>query len=458
KIKMTKMMQHFAAPWGQVKEGEIWAITGESDSGHCELLAAMQTNTSLLVSFRHHFRNLSNTADFYYQQRFNSGDSDDAPTVNKYLTPTGEVNGFWPKEKIIKRLRLEPLLDEPVIKLSNGETKRLLIASALLNNPSLLLLDHPLSGLDVSTRADLDGLIEEISTSGIMVVLATGPWEIPGSISNIAIMQKGKITHLIKKKEFIPENFGMQHSIKINRKLLGELLSIHESKSFHVIVEMNNVTIKYQDKIILENVNWKIKQGERWALSGHNGAGKSTLLSLINGDNPQAYANNITLFDRRRGSGESIWDIKKNTGFVSPELYQYFPMDSTCIQVIESGFYDTIGLFRQSDTDMVRTSLMWMKLMNIDSGAFTLFNRVSPPVQRLCILARALVKNPPLLILDEPTQGLDHTQQQFFTELINAICDNSNVTLIYVSHFREHIPAAVTHLLQLESGKVILNN
>jgi molybdate transport system ATP-binding protein len=198
-----------------------------------------------------------------------------------------------------------------------------------------------------------------------------------------------------------------------------------------------------------------VHQGERWALSGPNGAGKSTLLSLVNGDNPQAYANNIILFDRKRGSGESIWDIKKEIGFVSPELFQYFPTDSSCLHVIESGFYDTVGLFRQTDRVKENICLQWMNLMHIPQYANKLFSMIPASAQRLCLLARALVKNPALLILDEPSQGLDTSQQQFFTRLIDEICTHSNVTVVYVSHYEHHIPDAVTKHLRLVSGKVV---
>lgn len=202
-------------------------------------------------------------------------------------------------------------------------------------------------------------------------------------------------------------------------------------------------------------MNWEVKQGERWALLGHNGAGKSTLLSLVNGDNPQAYANKITLFDRKRGTGESIWDIKKKIGFVSPEFFQYFPMESSCIEVIESGFYDTLGLFRRSDTINRNVAVRWTKLLGIDSLCNKLFKDVSASNQRLCLLARALVKNPPLLIFDEPCQGLDNSQQEQFKYLVDEICKQSNVTLVYVSHYQHEIPNSITHTIALAAGKVV---
>jgi molybdate transport system ATP-binding protein len=221
------------------------------------------------------------------------------------------------------------------------------------------------------------------------------------------------------------------------------------------VVKMNNVHIQYSDKVILDGINWQIKPGERWALLGPNGAGKSTLLSLINGDNPQAYANDIVLFDRKRGSGESIWDIKSKIGFVSPELHQYFPTDNSCLQVIESGYYDTIGLFRQSSPAKAATALRWMKALEIDKYARVLLKNIPASAQRLCLLGRALIKNPDLLIFDEPCQGLDDHQQHHFKTLVDAICSLSKVTLIYVTHYQQEIPESVTKILRLERGKSI---
>jgi len=179
------------------------------------------------------------------------------------------------------------------------------------------------------------------------------------------------------------------------------------------------------------------------------------LLSLINGDNPQAYANDIILFDKKRGTGESIWDIKSKIGFVSPELHQYFPTDNSCLQVIESGYYDTLGLFRQSNKTKAETALRWMQALEIDKYARVLLKNIPASAQRLCLLARALIKTPDLLIFDEPCQGLDAHQQHHFKTLVDTICSLSNVTLIYVTHYQHEIPDSVTKVLRLEKGIVV---
>ena len=471
-----------------LEKGQNWALLGKSGSGKSTFLDFIMGKASMArgeasypyfdrhinqqhqddpffnryklmaqVSARHEFRNLSNTGDFYYQQRFNSCDSEDADTVANYLSAIKVVQstGDWSFQRVTERLKLLPLLDKQLIKLSNGETKRLLIAAALIRNPLLLLLDNPLNGLDVATRQDFNELIREISDSGISIIMATTPAEIPEAITHVAVLENGKIISNGPSDQFHPENLYLSTTEKINRDGLTELLSYSPWPLYQTIIGMEDVSIKYGDKLILDQVNWQMKQGEHWMLIGHNGAGKSTLLSLINGDNPQAFANKITLFDQRKGTGESIWEIKRKIGFVSPELFQYFPTGNSCLQVIESGFDDTLGLFRISSKLKAETSLRWMKLLQIADYAGMMFRNVPISVQRICMLARAMVKNPVLLILDEPCLGLDFSQQEQFKNLIDEICSISNLSLIYVSHYQHEMPNCITHSLKLEKGRVV---
>lgn len=462
----------------EIYRAQCWAIVGRAGSGKTSLLNAIAGNIQLhkgeinryftpaentvnfhqmiaYVASRHHFRNLSNTADFYYQQRYNSSDSEDALTVNDYLKSinTPHPSAYWDFDKVVTLLRLTTLADKQLIKLSNGETKRLMIAAALLKNPLLLLLDNPLTGLDVETRAQFNEIISKIASAGITIVIATSPHEIPDAVTHVAILQNQQVS-ITTKDQFKTDYSDLEEQPALQFDLSG-LLDRYPVPDYRHIVAMQNVNVKYGDKTILNNVDWHINQGEHWALMGPNGAGKSTLLSLINGDNPQAYANDITLFDKKRGTGESIWDIKKKTGFISPELYQYFPADSSCLHTIESGYYDTIGLFRPSDQAKAEKALKWMQVLGIDQYARQLLKNIPASAQRLCLLARAMVKCPTLLILDEPCQGMDDRQIAHFKALVDTICQQTNITLIYVTHYQEHIPDSVTRVLKLANGYVV---
>jgi molybdate transport system ATP-binding protein len=218
---------------------------------------------------------------------------------------------------------------------------------------------------------------------------------------------------------------------------------------------MKSVQVRYGDKQILRDINWEVKKGERWLLTGPNGAGKSTLLSLITADNPQAYSNEIYLFDKKRGTGESIWDIKKKIGYLSPELHVFFDHSSTAFEAIASGLFDTIGLFRQLSEEQTNLVQNWMSLAGVEDIRDKRLYQLSAGEQRIVLLVRALVKNPPLLILDEPCQGLDENKQAELLELINAVCVYGNKTLIFVTHYFDARPACVTKFMNLSDGMTV---
>jgi len=471
--------------------GQHWAITGKSGSGKTALLQTILGKNNLvhgsldyhfpeisasdtdgqprhprdriaLVAQQPRFRNKQNLSDFYYQQRFNAGYSEEAITVREYLdqavAKTAKPHEVrFPMDWVITNLRLAHLLDKSLIKLSNGETRRLLFAEALLRQPLLLLLDNPFTGLDKSTRPFFHDLLARIAERGTQLILVTSPSEIPACVTHVLELASGQIKHTWTADEYTASNTSTGSDRwqpdpgkleKINQ------LSGPPEGNFETAVRLEEVHVQYGETTILDQINWKVTQGEKWALLGPNGAGKSTLLSLLSGDNPQAYANRIYLFDRRRGSGESIWDIKHKIGFLSPEMHQYFPSHSPCGDVVLSGFTDTLTVVRKRITPVQRElALTWMDLLDIADLQDTPFKFVSAGRQRLVLLIRALVKNPPLLILDEPCQGLDTEQKAHFKRVIETVCAAKEKTLIFVTHYAEEIPGCVDQVLRLSQGR-----
>jgi molybdate transport system ATP-binding protein len=216
------------------------------------------------------------------------------------------------------------------------------------------------------------------------------------------------------------------------------------------IVDLRNVSIRYGERTILNNLNWKVMNGERWALSGENGAGKSTLLSLVCADNPQSYACDITLFGRKRGTGESIWEIKKHIGYVSPEMHRAYMKNLPAIDIVASGLHDSVGLYRRTLPEQKAVCEWWMDIFGIAHLRDRDFLTLSSGEQRLCLLARAFVKDPQLLILDEPLHGLDARNGQLVKEIIDTFCRRPGKTLIMVSHYEEELPSCITHRLHLK--------
>jgi len=212
---------------------------------------------------------------------------------------------------------------------------------------------------------------------------------------------------------------------------------------------MSHVSIRYGERTILKDLDWTVRNGERWALSGQNGAGKSTLLSLVCADNPQSYACDIALFGWQRGSGETIWDIKRHIGYVSPEMHRAYKHDIQAIRIVASGLKDSVGLYVKPDDKEYGVCRFWMRVFGIESLAGRTFMSLSSGEQRLVLLARAFVKDPELLILDEPFHGLDDTRRQMVADIIEAFCRRRNKTMIMVSHYLEELPPCIDHRIEL---------
>ena len=451
----------------EIIKGKQYAIVGPSGSGKTTLLhcltgqsffkGTIETKPGIsiaLVEQQHHFKNLSNTFSFYYQQRFNSMDAEDALTVQDYFQSLGfELE----PSSLFKLLGSKNLLHKRLIQLSNGENKRVQLAIALLQKPDVLLLDNPFLGLDIEARNTLNGILESLAKKEISIIMVTSTQLIPEIVTDVLAHNTNNQFHLHSSETYLQSQEFELPQIKIDKLLLEQLIA-DEDADFELAVKMKNVHVQYGENIILDKINWTVAKGERWCLSGPNGAGKSTLLSLINADNPQAYANEIYLFDKRRGRGESIWDIKKRIGYVSPELHLFFDSSITTFDAIASGLFDTIGLFRAVNEEQAKTINSWIKLLKIDQLGNQLLHNLPLGKQRLVLLARALVKNPPLLILDEPAQGLDEEQSALFKNIIEQICEHSNKTLIYVTHLKTEIPSCVRKFIQLEKGRIVNEN
>ncbi|HLX92359.1 MAG TPA: ATP-binding cassette domain-containing protein [Puia sp.] len=453
-----------------VNRGEIWSITGSSGSGKTLIARAIagkqayhgqmhfyfppkrnNRSTIHLVEQQHHFKSLNNVSNLYYQQRFNSQDADQTRTVREELKQvSGEVLDSG--HPTLALLNAAELLDEPLIQLSNGENKRIQLVSALLADPELIVMDNPFVGLDADGRKILHSLIEKISNTGVQVILITTNDEIAEYITHILWLENGQIAYVGPRTGF-SHPYDYKKAVKAINPGKFDQLPQTIWPDFDIAVRMINVHVSYGEKKILDEINWEVQKGEHWSLSGPNGAGKSTLLSLISADHPQAYANEIYLFDRRRGSGESIWDIKKNIGFVSPELHLYFDAGFSCFDVVASGLFDTIGLFRKLSSAEQSRVLYWIDLFNLEQIQTKPFFRLAVSEQKEALLARALIKNPPMLILDEPCQGLDEWQSQYFCQLVDLYCRRFQTTLIYVSHYAHQVPKCVDHFLSLRHGK-----
>lgn len=403
-----------------------------------------------LISRQHYFTNNAHLSSFYYQQRFNSFDAEDSPTVEEELGALDVDKAAV--DVLLKKIGLDHVKQSRLITLSNGEHKRLQIVKAMLKKADAFLLDSPFTGLDVRARQLLNELLVELTSAGKSILIVTGNSTLPDAVTHVAHLQDKKLSALSPIEAYHPPQ---KNRIAIDKDALQKMNAYYPEEVFEHAVKLVNTTITYGNTKLLDTINWEVKKGERWNLRGHNGSGKSTILSLINGDNPQAFSQEIYLFDKRKGTGESIWDIKQKTGFVSPELHHYMEAGSSVMDLIASGLFDTIGLFRTLSETQRMIVEQWMHILGVTRFKNRMFQTLSDGEQRKVLLARALVKNPPLLLLDEPCQGLDEDATAEFLEVINAICEDPRKTVIYVSHYDAEIPSCVNKRLTLENGCII---
>lgn len=394
------------------------------------------------------------TQNSYYQQRWNKGDEQDVPLV-KDLIKGADLLWF---DMLVEWFGISDLIQKKVNMLSSGELRKFLIVRSLMAKPRVLILDNPFIGLDAPSRVILNDLLIRLSElDGLQIVLVlSNPQDIPEVVTHIlpvrdkTLLPARSRADFLKDESFIDFLFSMDDEFEDLSLLSGRSMSA--PMLFGNAAVLKNVYIKYDDRTILKDLDWTIRAGDKWALLGANGSGKSTLLSLICGDNPQAYANDITLFDRKRGTGESIWDIKKRIGYISPEMHLYYLKNIRCLDVVGSGFFDTIGLYRKCDAGQEKIAIEWMRLLKIGHLQDVSFLNISSGEQRLILLARVFVKNPDLLILDEPLHGLDTANKGRVKRMIEEFC-KENKSLIYVTHYEDEIPSVVDKRMILVKNK-----
>lgn len=377
-----------------------------------------------------------------------------------------DLVGFTPRElflavtddlkeidRLCQLLNFSYALDRSIHLLSSGEGRKALIIEALLKKPEILVFDAPFDGLDVATRADLQNILMEVYASGVSIALIVNRFdEISPLCQNVGLIMSLELVKFGPKDEILADSTVHQltHYERLPKICTLPRVPqdcVDELDRSKPIVEMHDVTVQYDDHIVLNKLNWTVGPYEHWQIVGPNGCGKSTLLSLITGDNPQGYCNDLHLFGIKRGSGETIWDIKKHIGYVSPSFHLDYRISSPILNVILSGYFDSIGLYEQPGDEKISLALKWLKLLGLDGSANASFKSLSFGQQRLVLIVRALVKQPPLLILDEPLQGLDSMSRELVRRFVEFLMKNGETQVLFVSHHAEDAPRGINNRL-----------
>jgi molybdate transport system ATP-binding protein len=442
-----------------LRAGESWAFVGTNGSGKSALARALAGELNLLKGeYQSDFTRLTRLSFEQLQklvsdewQRNNTdllspGEEDTGRTTAEIIQD--EVKDPARCQRLAEQFGITALLNRRFKYLSTGETRKTLLCQALMSEPELLILDEPFDGLDVQSRAQLASLLASLNQQGYTLVLVLNRFdEIPDFIQHAGVLADCNLTETGEKTALLKQALIAQlaHSEQLDGITLPEpdapsarhALDPHQPR-----IVLRDGVVSYDDRPILNHLSWTVNPGEHWQIVGPNGAGKSTLLSLITGDHPQGYSNDLTLFGRRRGSGETIWDIKKHIGYVSSSLHLDYRVSTTVRNVILSGYFDSIGIYQAVSDKQHKLAQQWLDILGMDNRVADAPFHSSWGQQRLALIVRALVKHPTLLILDEPLQGLDPLNRQLIRRFVDVLISEGETQLLFVSHHAEDAPPA----------------
>jgi len=326
-----------------------------------------------------------------------------------------------------------------------------------LTAPRVLIMDNPFIGLDAPTRELLFSLLDRLTKmSSVQIILVLSMLDdIPSFITHVIPVDKMMVYSKMEREAYLEAFRSRDVAVSFDelQQRIVDLPYGGNNYDSDEVVKLNKVSIRYDDRTILKELDWTVRRGEKWALSGENGAGKSTLLSLVCADNPQSYACDISLFGRKRGTGESIWEIKKHIGYVSPEMHRAYLKNLPAIEIVASGLHDSIGLYKRPQPEQMAICEWWMDIFGIAELKDKPFLQLSSGEQRLALLARAFVKDPELLILDEPLHGLDTYNRRRVKKIIEAFCHRKDKTMIMVTHYESELPGTITDRIFLKRNR-----
>ncbi len=445
-----------------IKPDQIWMITGTNGSGKSALAASLAgvgdhlSGTVQGIPARVSLVSYEAQRELI-EEELKKDDADILDVISEG-TPVQEIIDQVCVDKpladqLIEQFGISKLLDRSFRKLSTGETRKVLLIRALTSNPELLVLDEPFDGLDADTHRMLGAHLASIANDTPMVLVLNRFDECPDFVTHIAYLDQGQLAHKVSRsdQDAYNELFQLLHLKTTDLSVppadpISELPPLDPAQP---LVRIKDATIQYGDTVIFKDLSWTIETNQHWQLTGPNGSGKTGLLSLITGDHPQCYVNDIFVFGFQRGQGESIWQIKQYIGYVSTALQWEYRVSTSLRHVVISGFFDSIGLYSKYTERQREIADQWLAVLGMGDRADQPFNQLSYGDQRLLLIARAMVKHPPLLILDEPCLGLDDMNRQRVLALIEIICAGSETSVLYVNHHPEDKISGIENYLSL---------
>ena len=478
----------------QIKATENWLVIGPNGGGKADFLNALSGNLKIVKNQDDSILeipqpndlelvSLEKAARIIQEERENDeseyleGGVDIGRTGKVFIAQSlknpDEINQIENLPEV-KLCGIQHILERGLKYMSTGEIRRTLLAKALISKKKLLILSDPFAGIDVESRKILLDFFTQMTNphaenhQGTQIILCMERWnEIPQTITHVIEFSNKEVSFcgerkdyeiILQKRKAESENQIEKQKQDFEKELnqtLQETFVLQNEKSDsedeEILVEMKNVNVGWDGRLVLENLNWTLKKHEHWLIRGPNGCGKTTFLELITGDNKQVYSNDIWIFGIKRGSGESIWDIKKRLGIVSYRLHvEYRMIGGISLQnVIISGFRDSIGLYGEATDVEKDAAKKWLKLGGFINRENELFSNLSYGEQRAILILRAAVKCPEILILDEPCHGLDEENRRMILHLLDLIAENKTSTLLHVTHDMNEVLKCEKHILEM---------
>lgn len=438
----------------QISPDQCWAVIGRNGSGK-QLLANLISGETELVQgeLSHDFNNIVvlsfEQQQYLYEQELKRDDSDfmDRLDTGSTVRELLGISGDTPEQLVF--LGLEKIMERGYRLLSSGESRKALLAQAILSQPDFLILDEPYDSLDLQSREQLQQFFAYLIThhQTQLLFLINNIDEISPWHSHLALMEKGELIAQGRQKEILADS-AIRSLLAFNPEELPEWPEDLPRQTLgDPLLTLTQGKVHYGDLTIFSGINLTVNQGDHTLLTGANGSGKSTLLNLVTGDHPQCYGNDLKVLGFQRGSGESIWEVKKKIGIVTPGLHRDHRVAGTALHITLSGFFDTIGLYDEPSALQITHARQWLALVGMHENSSKPYKHLSYGEQRLVLIARALVKQPALLILDEPTQGLDEVNRHRVMFFLEHLSSQHRTTIVMASHrLDERLPLFKQHL------------
>jgi molybdate transport system ATP-binding protein len=425
--------------------GESWCIFGRNRSGIDRLvdfLSGKEPNFSAdilqlpnrpgLVSFQ--------LQQEIFEEELRNDDTDILDRVDPGTPAHAFIPGYDAHLPLLKTFGLDQVLEVGYRQLSSGQCRKLLLLRELTGGATTLILQNPYDGLDELSCYELDQALRSLPDKGIELILTVNTTnDIPSWCTHIAVISSGRLVHAGPREQVLPSIAAKGEIPQPDHSTLADISTraTPQENPEEELIFLREGFAKYDNRTLFSGLDLTISSGDHTHISGPNGCGKSTLLDIITGDSPLCYTNQLRIFGKKRGSGESIWDIKKHMGIISPGLHRDHRVPGSALSIVLSGLFDSIGLYRHVGGSEIKAGLHWLDWIGLRDKADTPFRKLSFAEQRLVLIARALIKRPKLLILDEPTQGLDDIHRYALLDLLEKIAAQGLSTILFVSHRKD---------------------